>query len=759
MPVQSTYPGVYIEEVPSGVRTISGVATSITAFVGYTAEGEVDKAVRIFNFGDYERAFGGMNRDSEISYAVKQFFLNGGSDAYVVRVVQGAQAAKVTLCNEAGTGVLDVSARTSGLWGNRVGLDVDFATTNPDSTFNLTITRYELKGIKQIPIATELHRNLSMNSNSSGYAPGVVNTASKLVKIERAAGLPFTAHGFSLSGKLNPFPVLSTSDVVLDMIVDGTDHLNLVLTSQPANLNDLVTALSAAIAAVGGGARLAAERSNALGVTDSGGDFIKITSLATTERSSVEIIPTHFNDASAKLLLGLSKGGREKAGASSQRPVTTGTSGADLADVTGTVNGAISITINDNSTGAPVAILTNTALAPLPAMAVSQALAEKLQALLRAVGSDATNTATVKYVGTTLYVVPSANTPNASIIFSGVGATAARLKGTGALNNVQQYTLGVGATFGAQIGAISGADGSPPNAATLIGAYTSKTGLYALRDVDLFNLLVIPRTSQMDDTQARSVMAAAIAFCGERRAFYIVDPSPGKVWSDIGAWVSDLGISERNAAIFFPFVQIADPLNGFRPTNIPPSGTVAGVFARTDGARGVWKAPAGIDAMLTGVQGLAQTLTDQENGALNPLGINCLRSFPVYGRVVWGARTLRGADQAADEYKYIPVRRLALFIEETLYRGTQWVVFEPNDEPLWAQIRLNIGSFMHGLFRQGAFQGKTPKEAYFVKCDSETTTQDDINKGIVNILVGFAPLKPAEFVMIKLQQMAGQIQV
>ena len=150
-------------------------------------------------------------------------------------------------------------------------------------------------------------------------------------------------------------------------------------------------------------------------------------------------------------------------------------------------------------------------------------------------------------------------------------------------------------------------------------------------------------------------------------------------------------------------------------------------------------------------------MTDLENGLLNPLGINCLRHFPVYGKVVWGARTLQGADGFASEWKYIPVRRTALFIEESLYRGTKWVVFEPNDEPLWAQIRLAAGAFMHNLFRQGAFQGRSPREAYFVKCDNETTTQNDINLGIVNIVVGFAPLKPAEFVVIKFQQMAGQI--
>ena len=156
------------------------------------------------------------------------------------------------------------------------------------------------------------------------------------------------------------------------------------------------------------------------------------------------------------------------------------------------------------------------------------------------------------------------------------------------------------------------------------------------------------------------------------------------------------------------------------------------------------------------MQGSVYSLTDAENGVLNPLGLNCFRVFPVYGHVCWGARTLEGSDQQASEWKYIPVRRLALFLEESLYRGTKWVVFEPNDEPLWAQIRLNVGAFMHTLFRQGAFQGKTPQEAYFVKCDKETTTQEDIDRGIVNILVGFAPLKPAEFVVIKISQKAGQ---
>ena len=201
-----------------------------------------------------------------------------------------------------------------------------------------------------------------------------------------------------------------------------------------------------------------------------------------------------------------------------------------------------------------------------------------------------------------------------------------------------------------------------------------------------------------------------------------------------------------------------DPPNDFRLRNVGASGTMAGVFARTDSNRGVWKAPAGTEGTLRGISQLAVKLTDPQNGQLNPLGLNSLRNFDIYGNVSWGARTLDGADALASQWKYIPVRRLALFIEESLYRGTQWVVFEPNDEPLWAQIRLNIGGFMNNLFRQGAFQGRTPREAYLVKCDSETTTQNDIDRGVVNILVGFAPLKPAEFVIIQIQQLAGQIQ-
>jgi Bacteriophage tail sheath protein len=299
------------------------------------------------------------------------------------------------------------------------------------------------------------------------------------------------------------------------------------------------------------------------------------------------------------------------------------------------------------------------------------------------------------------------------------------------------------------------------------GLEADKHGLYALEKADQFNLLCIPpHASDPDDfTEIKSdLIAKAATYCEKRRAILIVDPP--HAWSskdtatkgaaDIS---SNVGTGSANAAIYFPRILEANPLRDGRVEAFAPCGAVAGVIARTAAQRGVWKAPAGLAAGLVGVGGPSIPLTDLENGDLNPLGVNCVRTMPAAGPVVWGARTMQGNDALASQWKYLPVRRTALYIEESLYRGTQWVVFEPNDEPLWSQIRLNVGSFMHDLFRQGAFQGQRPADAYFVKCDKESTTQSDINNGIVNIIVGFAPLKPAEFVVIQLQQMAGQVAV
>ncbi|MGE5139742.1 MAG: phage tail sheath C-terminal domain-containing protein, partial [Rudaea sp.] len=307
-----------------------------------------------------------------------------------------------------------------------------------------------------------------------------------------------------------------------------------------------------------------------------------------------------------------------------------------------------------------------------------------------------------------------------------------------------------------------GADGKPLDKTALSGNLAAKTGIYALEHADIFNLLCIPPYKDADDYDVDvDVLQAAAVYCEKRRAMLIVDPPLSwKSKADAIAGYPIPGLpASANAAVFFPRVYEQNPLRENRVEPFVPSGAVAGVMARTDLQRGVWKAAAGLEAGLRGVIGPTIPLTDAENGQLNPLGINCLRTLPAAGNVVWGARTMVGDDRLASQWKYVPVRRTALFIEESLYRGTQWAVFEPNDEPLWSQLRLNIGVFMHDLFRQGAFQGQSPQEAYFVKCDATTTTQVDRDRGIVSVIVGFAPLKPAEFVILHIQQIAGQLEV
>lgn len=221
-------------------------------------------------------------------------------------------------------------------------------------------------------------------------------------------------------------------------------------------------------------------------------------------------------------------------------------------------------------------------------------------------------------------------------------------------------------------------------------------------------------------------------------------------------FVRRLSTPNDYGAVYYPWIRVSDPIGrGRNPTvALPPSGFMAGVYARIDNARGVFKAPAGTETGLAGALGLLADIQDADQDSLNPIGLNVIRRFPVYGIVVWGARTL-ATDPA---WRYVPVRRMAIFLRASIYRGIQWAVFEPNDEPLWAELRLNIRAFMLTQFRAGAFQGSTPDEAFLVKCDSSTTTQQDIDNGVVNILVAFAPLKPAEFVVLMLSQKVNQPQ-
>jgi phage tail sheath protein FI len=273
------------------------------------------------------------------------------------------------------------------------------------------------------------------------------------------------------------------------------------------------------------------------------------------------------------------------------------------------------------------------------------------------------------------------------------------------------------------------------------------------------NILCIPAAANMDDAPMASVYTAAETFCTTRRAFLIIDIPPSARVGTPQAMATWLGKNEQayrgaSAALYYPRLKMADPLNNFQLREVASSGTMAGIYAATDTARGVWKAPAGVQAVVSGATPVC-VMNDTDNGLLNPLGINAIRSFPVSGVVSWGSRTLQGDDGQNSQWKYIPVQRLAQYIENSLYAGLTWAVFEPNAATLWSQIGLSVSAFLNNLYRQGAFMGSTPKDAYYVTCGPSTTTQSEIDSGVVNIVAGFAPLKPAEFVIVQIQQMAG----
>lgn len=776
MPAQLTYPGVYIEEIPSGVRTIVGVKTSVTAFIGYTKRGPTNAAVQLFNWSDFERNFGGIDQDSDASYAIAQYFLNGGSEAWVVRVAKGASKAAISLKNYDNALVLKVEAKNEGDWGNNLRLDVDYDTSNPDSLFNLKVIEYiKRDGMLQIG-HTELYRNLSMNSRSPAFVEGKINAASNLINATRVYDVE-NAIFRDEKGK-------STSDVLTEDNLAGIndDHRRLAISINgdgpyefdlfdpgnnipggdiAAKLDNLAAMIKEKVRAIKPGDTAFVNFNCWRSANE---DKIVCESGKGGEASSVRLINASIRDAASRLKLGTSNGGKEEDASAKIMPAMTGTVGNDLSGPKYDLNNLpdagemkVKITVGQRTTEETLNDLWVAETKPHTIAAILQCLESRL----RASSIEELKGSNIALIGNRLRIVAGGTNPNAILEFENLTGTNIGLANH--YSNISYYALGVGDSLKGQGDAKPGSDGMPLDPAKepadlkiMIGSRTEKTGIYALEDVDIFNILCIPNQGDSN------LLADAIKYCEERRAMMIVDiPENIDTKDKAVEWLKKPEIStlrHRNAAAYFPRIRASDPAQDYRLRAFPPCGAIAGLFSSTDRDRGVWKAPAGIDASLRGVKELSYNLTDLENGVLNQLGLNCLRTFPAYGNVVWGTRTLRGSDQLADEYKYIPVRRLVLYIEESLYRGTKWVIFEPNDEPLWAQIRLNVGAFMHNLFRQHAFQGMTPKEAYFVKCDKETTTQSHVDLGIVNIVVGFAPLKPAEFVVIKIQQIAGQIQ-
>lgn len=748
--VQVSYPGVYVQEVPSGSRTITGVATSIALFIGMAQRGPVNEPVQILNFSDYQRTFSADVSQGEMTDQVRQFFLNGGRRAYVVRIAQGATQSSLELGSSAS---LLLTSRGYGAEENSIRAAIDFNTDNAGVSFNLTLYRESFDSAGNVTLSDqELHRNLSFVQGHPRYVETVVNQSSALASAkvsdslvagtgESLSGVVSSNWGASIQAALNGRPdgrfnvTLSGGPTRTVILQSGTFTTEQRLEEIEDRLGELFDDISATISVE----TVALATGHVLSISVEGHDVI-LSSAAQ-------------NDIAARLGLGVLNGGEEQGAFRAVRPTPGGIFlSYDLGVLAAADRAAIS---------AGQIVLTGPEAFTLPGASIEFATTEDGAGSLFQGAQSGPHLANVRDNLTAIVTAINRHQSRWRASLQGLQIALVPTFGssaTGVGASLAIPELVSGSTAGTAVAAAfqSAEQGSLAKMPEYLAAFEAVE-----QKVDLFNLLILPRSA--GDTSATPVRAdvwgAASSFCFEQRALLLMDAEENI--RDMASAVAEvkrlrIGLKKDHAALYWPRVSInPDGTRRF----IDPSGSIAGLMSRIDSTRGVWKAPAGVEAELLGTLGIQVAVSDAENGVLNPEAVNTLRLFPS-GIVSWGARTMDGFDNSGnDDYKYVPVRRLALHIAESLQRGLQFAVFEPNDEPLWAQIRLAAGGFMNNLFRRGAFQGSTARESYFVKVDSETTTQNDINLGIVNVVVGFAPLKPAEFVVVTLKQQAGQIQV
>jgi phage tail sheath protein FI len=769
--VQVSYPGVYIREVPSGSRTITGVSTSIAAFVGAAKRGPVDDPVAILSYSDYARVFSEDTVDSEMTDQVRQFFLNGGQQAYVLRIANGALNASVPLPGSE----LTLVARNKGADGNDLRVIVDYATAEPERTFNLTIYREAISstGVVEI-VEQEQFKALTMDRSSPRNAKLVIDRDSKFCTAEVTGSVTSTA-GVSIAGRLLPSanygtaaqalltPRLGTNAGRFRITVGSHSGVASVLPEVFGDAADLQQAIAdtSGIPADRFTVEYVAATATAPNVAYST-LVIRATNAADDVR--LESVPDTAVDIAGTLGLGAAQGGLEFGNYSDARPTPNGIVSrlaSNSAGVTAllTLAGTARTAFSGNLTlTGPVATFTTALTAPTGG------------SFAQATASGPATLTNLSAIFERLANAINDNTTNHSFKASVQGLRLAVNATYGAASAGADHAFSAGPSWlvGASGILPAAADAVLPRASALGGGTSGafpeatdyRTAFNTLESkVDLVNLLILPRTNGEGNDHRGDVWGDASAFCDRNRAFLLIDatPVPTTIDSALAAVKNNrVGIVKDHSAMYWPRIIVRP--DGQRRA-IDPSGTIAGVMSRIDSTRGVWKAPAGTEADLRGVFGVEVPMSDPENGRLNPEALNCIRAF-TNGIISWGARTMDGFDNSGnDDYKYVPVRRFALFLEESLYRGLQWAVFEPNDQRLWSQIRMVVSSFMNGLFRQGAFFGETAKEAFFVKVDAETTTPNDINLGICNVVVGFAPVKPAEFIVVTIKQKAGQVQV
>lgn len=816
MPANFTYPGVYISEKPSGARSIPAAATSIAMFVGMADKGPFDKPTRVQSHADFARVFGEISA-GEMALQVGQFFTNGGGEGFVMRIADNTAAqATVDLQDVSESDTLKITARDKGSHGNQIRVEVDYSTSSPERLFNLTIYRSILQDDGEFENSEiEPHNDLSMDPDHPRYVVNILQNEGSLVIGENlnVPPTPGTVNGASISGLIFATGGTAAQDAIAAAVRGPADPAGASnsFNIQIGNRSPVPIVIDHTV----NGAGIAAEFENKIMQRyASDGEILNVDVTILTAANSltggrmfmiasddgaVVISSAAENNLASGLMLGTNNGGIETDSFAALRPAPTGHFSAmgtpiantttapfdTIRDFSTNTQGSIShfdladpdhapgshagdIALPDSVANSGNRIYQEVLVGTAAAVGSFNAVRGALDAMAAAITSNSDNRWTASRHGLRLVLTPEFGGSNSGVLAAlttpapsthNIGA-ASNLFETADARNVAAYSLGV-IPAGAEIGRLQdshteGEDGNKPTLTEYQAAFSKIES-----DVEIFNMMVLPRAKDQNDVERKAVWGAASSFCAQQRAILFVDPEIG--WTDIasaeaGADNIKLGVNTRHSVVYWPRLKIP---TAETPSGVfaDPSGSMAGLYARTDSRFGTWRAPAGIEATLTGVTGTSNPMSNKQQGVLNPKALNAIRIFPS-GITSWGARMMVGADDTGNvDDKYINVRRMMLFIENSLYDGLRFAVFKNNAEPLWASIRLAAGSFMNGLMMQGAFASQTKSDAYYVLCDDSTTTANDINLGIVNIIVGFAPNKPAEFVHLTVTQIAGQTEV
>ena len=785
------HPGVYIEEIPSGSKPIEGVATSVAAFVGKATKGPVGEAELIQSFDDYNNIYGDIASEQDaMGLAVQSFYLNGGKSAFICRLAGGGSDAASGVLNGEGTGgtatanpVIKVSASSEGDWGNQVY----FKIIKPDQdslVFDLEIGHQEKNdsGVFEF-VVDETFTDLSMRAGDDDYALARVNETSKYVTISlEDAADPENANelyqaavltGGDLSTANDFFSNTITAPMALgiDINASGAKQITLIpanFTTALAGANHVTDANSLAseiqLAVQGLGTEEAYQSFSCTYSTD---HFVLTSIEPTTADQDKPLASIEITKSALASLFRLDK---------KQKASFTGTGGSLTGGATyfssNVVDGDLVINIDDHGEETISLTVADLALAGVnkdDGDAVALAIKNAVQAINTGIaaykdfnciytatppsargftltsGSGSSRVSSVLVTGGTLRTILGLNT--------GTGV-AGRSLAQGTSHVIPLQTMGL-LEQGSQL--VGGSE-NPATANDFTNFYDR-----ILRKVRDVSILLVPGEHWANDGSGNSILSASLAHCLKMKSRVLLIDPPPNLELDQAATVKELSLpSSTYSVLYYPWVKVANPFyhaeknpTARKTLDVGPSSFAAGMWSRIDGKRGVWKAPAGMGTGLIGAAGLKYIVEDGEQDQLNPLGVNCFRNMPGGGRVIWGSRTL--ATKADPEWRYVPVRRTAIMIEQSIFNGIQWAVFEPNDHRLWSALRANIGNFMNGLFRVGAFQGEKASDAYFVRCGKgDTMTQGEIDAGQVIVVVGFAPLKPAEFVIVRIQQKVDQ---